>query len=173
MSFLDKNGLQVLTTKLVQGDAIKVASHRGHTVKNVIDNITRECENIATPNTMTLENRVSEFKVGKGRDVDVSGDVEEGKIEVGLIHPASCGHGINLQKGSSHIVFFGQTWSLELYQQTVARLWRQGQKSKTVVVQHIITAGTIDEDIMKALANKDMTQNRLIAAVKARVTHGR
>ena len=84
MSFLDKNGLQVLTTKLVQGDAIKVASHRGHTVKNVIDNITRECENIATPNTMTLENRVNEFKVGKGRDVDVSGDVEEGKVEVEL-----------------------------------------------------------------------------------------
>lgn len=84
MSFLDKNGLQVLTNKLVQGDAIKVASHRGHTVKNVIDNITRECENIATPNTMTLENRVSEFKVGKGRDVDVSGDVEEGKVEVEL-----------------------------------------------------------------------------------------
>ena len=84
MAFLDKNGLQTLTNKLVQGDAIKVASHRGHTVKNVIDNITRECENVATPNTMTLENRVSEFKVGKGRDVDVSGDVEEGKIEVEL-----------------------------------------------------------------------------------------
>ena len=84
MAFLDKNGLQTLTNKLVQGDAIKVASHRGHTVKNVIDNITRECENIATPNTMTLENRVSEFKVGQGRDVDVSGDVEEGKVEVGL-----------------------------------------------------------------------------------------
>lgn len=84
MSFLDKNGLQVLTTKLVQGDAIKVASHRGHTVKNVIDNITRECENVATPNTMTLENRVNEFKVGKGRDIDVSGDVEEGKVEVEL-----------------------------------------------------------------------------------------
>ena len=84
MAFLDKNGLQTLTNKLVQGDAIKVASHRGHTVQNVIDNITRECENIATPNTMTLENRVNEFKVGKGRDLDVSGDVEEGKIEVGL-----------------------------------------------------------------------------------------
>ena len=84
MSFLDKNGLQVITTKLVQGDAIKVASHRGHTVKNVIDNIQRECENVATPNTMTLESRVSEFKVGQGRDVDVSGDVEEGKVEVEL-----------------------------------------------------------------------------------------
>ena len=84
MAFLDKDGLQTLTNKLVQGDAIKVASHRGHTVKNVIDNITRECENVATPNTMTLENRVSEFKVGQGRDVDVSGDIEEGKVEVEL-----------------------------------------------------------------------------------------
>ena len=84
MAFLDKNGLQTVTNKLVQGDAIKVASHRGHTVKNVIDNITRECENISTPNTMAIENGVNDFKVGKGRDLDVSGDVEEGKIEVGL-----------------------------------------------------------------------------------------
>ena len=84
MAFLDKTGLQTLTNKLVQGDAIKVASHRGKNVKEVIDNIQRECENVALPNTMTLENRVSEFKVGKGRDVDVSGDVEEGKINVEL-----------------------------------------------------------------------------------------
>ena len=82
MGFLTKEGLQNLTNKLVQGDAIKVASHRGKNVKEVIDNIQRECENVALPNTMTLENRVSEFKVGKGRDVDVSGDVEEGKVEL-------------------------------------------------------------------------------------------
>lgn len=84
MGFLTKEGLQNLTNKLVQGDAIKVASSKGTTVKEVIDNIQRECENVALPNTMTLENRVSEFKVGKGRDVDVSGDVEEGKVEVEL-----------------------------------------------------------------------------------------
>ena len=84
MGFLTKEGLQNLTNKLVQGDAIKVASHRGKNVKEVIDNIQRECENVALPNSMTLENRVNEFKVGQGRDVDVSGDVEEGKIEVGL-----------------------------------------------------------------------------------------
>lgn len=84
MAFLDKTGLQTLTNKLVQGDAIKVASHRGKNVKEVIDNIQRECENVALPNTMTLENRINEFKVGKGRDVDVSGDVEEGKIQVEL-----------------------------------------------------------------------------------------
>lgn len=84
MGFLTKEGLQNLTNKLVQGDAIKVASHRGKNVKEVIDNIQRECENVALPNTMTLENRISEFKVGQGRDVDVSGDVEEGKINVEL-----------------------------------------------------------------------------------------
>ena len=84
MAFLDKTGLQTLTNKLVQGDAIKVASHRGKNVKEVIDNIQRECENVALPNTMTLENRINEFKVGQGRDVDVSGDVEEGKVEIEL-----------------------------------------------------------------------------------------
>lgn len=96
-----------------------------------------------------------------------------GELQVALIHPASAGHGLNLQSGGNMLIWFGLTWSLELYQQTVARLWRQGQTSETVVVQHIITAGTIDEDVMKALASKDMTQNRLIAAVKAMVTHGR
>lgn len=96
-----------------------------------------------------------------------------GELPVALIHPASAGHGLNLQSGGNTLIWFGLTWSLELYQQTVARLWRQGQTAETVVVQHIITAGTIDEDVMKALANKDMIQNRLIAAVKARVTHGR
>ena len=84
MSFLDKNGLQTLTNKLVQGDAIKVASHRGHTVKNVIDNITRECENISTPNTMKIENRVNEFKIGQGRDVNVVEDIETGYSEIEL-----------------------------------------------------------------------------------------
>ena len=90
-----------------------------------------------------------------------------GEIPVALIHPASAGHGLNLQSGGSTLVWFGLTWSLELYQQTVARLWRQGQTSKTVVVQHIITKGTIDERIMKALRNKERTQSALIDAVKA------
>lgn len=93
----------------------------------------------------------------------------EGKYDVGLIHPASAGHGLNLQHSSNHIVWFGLTWSLELYQQTNARLWRQGQKQDTVVVQHIVTAGTIDEDILDALTHKDASQTRLINAVKARL----
>ena len=90
-----------------------------------------------------------------------------GELPVALIHPASAGHGLNLQSGGSALVWFGLTWSLELYQQTVARLWRQGQASETVVVQHIITKGTIDERIMKALSEKDTTQAALVDAVKA------
>jgi len=91
-------------------------------------------------------------------------------IPVGLIHPASAGHGLNLQAGGSTLVWFGLTWSLELYQQTNARLWRQGQVSDTVVIQHIVTKGTVDERIIKALENKEVTQDALMEAVKAQLT---
>ncbi|MBE5719482.1 MAG: DEAD/DEAH box helicase [Ruminiclostridium sp.] len=104
------------------------------------------------------------------REIKSSRDISEwnsGKIPVALIHPASAGHGLNLQSGGSTLVWFGLTWSLELYQQTNARLWRQGQTADTVVIQHIIAKGTIDEQIMKALKAKDTTQAALIAAVKA------
>ena len=90
----------------------------------------------------------------------------DGEIPVALIHPASAGHGLNLQTGGSTLIWFGLTWSLELYQQTNARLWRQGQK-QTVVIHHIISKGTIDENVMKALEKKDKTQSALIDAVKA------
>lgn len=104
--------------------------------------------------------------------IDTPESIEEwnkGKIQVGLIHPASAGHGINLQQGGSTIVFFSLTWSLELYEQVIGRIYRQGQISNTVVVQHIITDGTIDEDILRALKDKDETQSSLIKAVKARI----
>lgn len=104
--------------------------------------------------------------------IDTPESIEEwnkGKIQVGLIHPASAGHGINLQEGGSTIVFFSLTWSLELYEQVIGRIYRQGQISDTVVVQHIITDGTIDEDILRALKDKDETQSSLIKAVKARI----
>lgn len=104
------------------------------------------------------------------REIKSSADISDwnsGKIPVALIHPASAGHGLNLQNGGSTLVWFGLTWSLELYQQTNARLWRQGQTADTVVIQHIISKGTIDEQIMKALKSKDTTQAALIAAVKA------
>lgn len=89
------------------------------------------------------------------------------ELPVALIHPASAGHGLNLQHGGSTLIWFGLTWSLELYQQTIARLWRQGQTENTVVIQHLITKGTIDERILKALKKKDSTQAALINAVKA------
>ena len=92
----------------------------------------------------------------------------DGEIPLAVIHPASAGHGLNLQAGGSTLVWFGLTWSLELYQQTNARLWRQGQKD-TVVIHHIITKSTIDEDVMRALERKDKTQTALIEAVKARI----
>ena len=103
------------------------------------------------------------------RDIRSSADIADwntGKISVAVIHPASAGHGLNLQFGGSTLIWFGLTWSLELYQQTNARLYRQGQKG-TVVIHHIITAGTIDENVMRALGRKDKTQTALIDAVKA------
>lgn len=93
-------------------------------------------------------------------------DWNKGLIPIALIHPASAGHGLNLQVGGSTLVWFSLTWSLELYQQTNARLYRQGQK-ESVVVHHIITEDTIDEDVMKALRLKDKFQNQLMEAVKA------
>lgn len=84
-------------------------------------------------------------------------------------HPASAGHGLNLQAGGNHLVWFGLTWSLELYQQTNARLYRQGQTESTVVIQHILAKDTIDERILKILEKKDRSQADLIAAVKAEV----
>ena len=104
------------------------------------------------------------------REIKTSADIADwnaGNIPVAVIHPASAGHGLNLQAGGSTLVWFGLTWSLELYQQTNARLWRQGQESRTVVIQHIIAANTIDGQILDALKRKDKTQAALIAAVKA------
>ncbi|RGK73484.1 ATP-dependent helicase [Streptococcus anginosus] len=106
---------------------------------------------------------VREIKTGK----DIS-DWNNGKIPIAIIHPASAGHGLNLQLGGSTLIWFSLTWSLELYQQTNARLYRQGQDS-TVVIHHILTKGTIDEDVMKALKAKEKIQDALIDSVKARL----
>lgn len=105
------------------------------------------------------------------RCIDTIQDIDDwnaGKIPLALIHPASAGHGLNLQEGGCTIVWFGLTWSLELYQQLNARLWRQGQKH-TVVIHHIVTKGTHDEDVLRALDNKDTRQSALIDAVRARL----
>ena len=95
-------------------------------------------------------------------------DWNAGKIPVALIHPASAGHGLNLQQGGHLMIWFSTIWSLELYQQCIGRIYRQGQED-TVVIQHIITKGTIDEDVMAALEKKDLSQEELLKAVKARI----
>lgn len=108
------------------------------------------------------------FKV---REIKTADDIKQwnkGMIDLALIHPASAGHGLNIQSGGSTLVWFSLTWSLELYQQTNARLYRQGQKD-TVVIHHLITKNTIDEDIMKSIKRKDKTQEALMKAVKARI----
>ncbi len=101
-------------------------------------------------------------------DQDIA-DWNAGKIPIALIQPSSAGHGLNLQDGGSTIIWFTMPWSLELYQQTNARLWRQGQRAESVVIQHLTAAGTIDEDVMDALSSKDVVQSRMMEAVKARV----
>lgn len=116
-----------------------------------------------------IKNRLEELKVNF-KEIKTEASIEDwnkGNIEVGLIHPASAGHGLNLQEGGSTLIWFGLTWSLELYEQTNARLYRQGQKDRCVVIEHIVTKGTIDEQIIKALEEKDKSQSRLIDAVKA------
>lgn len=113
-----------------------------------------------------IKKRFSVREVKSSQDII---DWNNGNIPIAIIHPASAGHGLNLQNGGSTLIWFGLTWSLELYQQTNARLWRQGQTADTVVIYHIITAGTIDENIMGALSQKEKTQTALIDAVKAKL----
>ena len=111
------------------------------------------------------------FNNEKLRILDTAKDIEDwnkGKVSVMLAHPASAGHGLNLQAGGNIVIWFGLTWSLELYQQANARLHRQGQKNN-VIVHHIVAKGTMDENVMKSLKNKEKGQDSLIKAVKARI----
>ena len=112
-----------------------------------------------------IKNRFSVGEIKTSQDIK---DWNNGEIPVAVIHPAGAGHGLNIQFGGSTIIWFGLTWSLELYQQTNARLWRQGQND-TVVIHHIIAKDTIDEDVMKALRKKEKIQSALIDSVKARI----
>lgn len=113
-----------------------------------------------------IQERFAVREIRSSRDI---ADWNSGRIPVACIHPASAGHGLNLQAGGNMLVWFGLTWSLELYQQANARLWRQGQKADTVVIHHIVTIDTIDEQILAALERKDMTQTALMDAVKAQL----
>jgi len=98
-----------------------------------------------------IKDRFPVKQIQSSKDIE---DWNDGKIPIAVIHPASAGHGLNLQSGGSTLIWFGLTWSLELYQQTNARLYRQGQRD-TVIVHHIITKNTIDEDVLLALTKKE------------------
>lgn len=119
--------------------------------------------------------RIAEYLSNLGykpRDLKSDADIADwntGRIQVGLISPASAGHGLNIQKGGHILIWFSLIWSLEMYQQTNARLWRQGQK-EVVTIHHILTRDTVDSDVLTALERKDTTQQNLIAAVKAHLT---
>lgn len=118
------------------------------------------------------KNRILEYlKSYKPRELKTNKDIEDwnaGRIQVMLAHPASAGHGLNLQAGGNIIVWFGQTWSLELYQQFNARLYRQGQQ-KGVIIHHLIMKGTHDEDVIQALKAKNKKQNALMDSIKAKI----
>ena len=123
------------------------------------------------------KDRITQFfksRKVKPRELNTSQDITDwnnGNIEVALAHPASAGHGLNLQAGGHIIIWFGLTWSLELYQQANGRLYRQGQ-NETVIVHHIVTTGTIDEQVIAALSRKDTSQAALINAVKSALKGG-
>lgn len=145
---------------------VEIHDRKLEALEDIIESINGKPLLIAYWYRHDLERIKSRFSVREIKTSEDISDWNDGKIPVALIHPASAGHGLNLQSGGSTLVWFGLTWSLELYQQTNARLYRQGQKN-TVVIQHIIAKGTIDEQILKALQRKDKTQSDLIDAVKA------
>lgn len=168
-----------LTGKLLQmangaiydddGDHIHIHDRKLDTLEDLIEGANGKPVLVAYWFKHDLERIKSRFKV---REIKSSSDIREwnaGKIPVAVIHPASAGHGLNLQTGGSTLIWFGLTWSLELYQQTNARLWRQGQQD-TVVIHHIITDDTVDGRVLKALQSKEKIQDSLIAAVKAELS---
>lgn len=145
---------------------VEIHDRKLETLEDIIESMNGKPLLIAYWYRHDLERIKSRFSVREIKTSEDISDWNDGKIPVALIHPASAGHGLNLQNGGSTLVWFGLTWSLELDQQTNARLYRQGQKN-AVVIQHIITKGTIDEQILKALQKKNKTQADLIDAVRA------
>lgn len=173
---IDAVSAAALSNKLLQlangavydedGQAIKLHARKLEALEDIIEAANGKPLLVAYWYKHDRERIMARFDAREIRTSEDITDWNGGRIPMALIHPASAGHGLNLQAGGSTLVWFGLTWSLELYQQTCARLWRQGQKN-TVVIQHIIAKGTIDERVMSALAQKDKTQSALIEAVKA------
>ena len=168
-----------LTGKLLQmangaiydddGDHIHIHDRKLDALEDLIEGANGKPVLVAYWFKHDLERIKSRFKVREIKSSSDISDWNDGNIPVAVIHPASAGHGLNLQTGGSTLIWFGLTWSLELYQQTNARLWRQGQQD-TVVIHHIITDDTVDGRVLKALQSKEKIQDSLIAAVKAELS---
>lgn len=172
----------VLTSKLSQmangaiytddGQTVHLHDHKLDVLEDMIEAMNGKPVLVAyyfKHDVARIETRLKSLKVTFAR-LDSAASIQawnKGELTVGLIHPASAGHGLNLQEGGSHLIWFSLPWSLELYQQTNARLWRQGQQDSTVVISHILCKNTIDERILTVLEGKTKTQDALINAVKA------
>lgn len=172
------NNAAVLTNKLLQmangavydenGDTFEIHDEKLKALEDVIEAANGKPVLIFYSYKHDRDRLQKYFKV---KELKTSKDIKawnKGEIPIMLVHPASAGHGLNLQGGGNIIVWFGLTWSLELYQQANARLYRQGQK-QNVIVHHLVAKGTMDEDVMKALQNKELGQDALLKAVKARI----
>ena len=173
---IDAKNAATLTNKLLQmaNGAVYDEEHAVHLIhdrkldalEDLIEGANGKSVLVAYWFQHDLERIRQRFEVRELKSSQDIADWNAGKIPVAVIHPASAGHGLNLQFGGCTLVWFGLTWSLELYSQTNARLWRQGQ-TETVIIHHILTEGTMDELVMAALHRKDKTQSDLIDAVKA------
>ena len=179
---IDAVNAAALSNKLLQmangavydeaGKAIVIHDRKLDALEDIIEGANGKPVLIAYWFKHDLERIKKRFKV---RELKESQDIEKwnkSEIPVAVIHPASAGHGLNLQTGGSTLIWFGLTWSLELYQQTNARLWRQGQKN-SVIIHHIVSKNTIDENVILALNRKEKTQDELIKAVKANLEVGK
>lgn len=152
------------------GDGREIHQEKLNALERVIEDAQGQSVLVFYQYQHDLERIQARFKQAKALNVS-DGDIEkwnEGKIPLLLAHPQSAGHGLNLQKGGHIIVWFGLTWSLEFYQQANARLDRQGQ-TQPVIIHHLVTKGTIDEQVIKALQAKEQGQSALMAAVKAKI----
>ena len=171
----------VLTNKLLQiangsiysdsGDSVVVHDRKLDALEDLVEEANGKPLLVAywfRSDLTRIKSRLDELKVSYAT-LDKADNIRkwnDRELSVGLIHPASAGHGLNLQSGGNTIVWFGLTWSLELYQQTNARLYRQGQNEKSVVIIHIIAKGTMDERVLDALRCKNATQTKLVDALR-------
>lgn len=183
---IDDEDIAALNAAAVMGKLLQIANGSVYSVDNVPVKIHEAKLEALSEIVDTTDSPVLVFysykhdlaaiqgKIPEARTLETEKDIADwnaGKIKVLLAHPASVGYGLNLQEGGHTIVWYGLTWSLELYQQANARLHRQGQE-KPVIIHHLIATGTVDEQVMRALQSKDVTQASLMRALKERREHG-